>query len=145
MIMACGTGKTFTALRIAERTVPDGEAILFLAPSIALVSQARREWLRQTTRPLNCIVVCSDPYAGGKNEAEDISLSELACPVTSKHDEIAAKLRYAKNTKVVFCTYQSLMQVSAAQTGARRPRPSPSPSRTKPTGPPAPSKPAARK
>ena len=115
MIMACGTGKTFTALRIAERTVPDGEAILFLAPSIALVSQARREWLRQTTRPLNCTVVCSDPYAGGKNEAEDISLSELTCPVTSKPEEIAAKLLYAKKTKVVFCTYQSLMQVSAAQ------------------------------
>ena len=115
MIMACGTGKTFTALRIAERTVPDGEAILFLAPSIALVSQARREWLRQTTRPLSCTVVCSDPYAGGKNEAEDISLSELECPVTSKPDEIAAKLRYAKDTKVVFSTYQSLMQVSEAQ------------------------------
>ena len=115
MIMACGTGKTFTALRIAEKTVPDGGAILFLAPSIALVSQARREWLRQTTRPLSCTVVCSDPYAGGKNEAEDISLSELECPVTSKPDEIAAKLRYAKDTKVVFSTYQSLMQVSEAQ------------------------------
>ena len=115
MIMACGTGKTFTALRIAERTVSDGDAILFLAPSIALVSQARREWLRQTTRPLTCIVVCSDPYAGGRNEAEDISLSELACPVTSKPEEIAAKLRYARHTKAVFCTYQSLMQVSAAQ------------------------------
>ena len=115
MIMACGTGKTFTALRIAEHTVPDGDAILFLAPSIALVSQARREWLRQTTRPLNCTVVCSDPYAGGRNEAEDISLSELTCPVTSKPEETAAKLRTAKHTKVVFCTYQSLMQVSAAQ------------------------------
>ena len=55
------------------------------------------------------------PYAGGKNEAEDISLSELECPVTSKPHEIAAKLRYAKDTKVVFSTYQSLMQVSEAQ------------------------------
>ena len=50
LIMACGTGKTFTALRVAEQIVEDGQRILFAAPTIALVSQARREWLRQTTR-----------------------------------------------------------------------------------------------
>ena len=116
MIMACGTGKTFTSLRIAEHIVPDGGAILFLAPTIALVSQARREWLKQTTRKLSCIVVCSDPYAGGKNEQEDISLSELECPVTSNPEEIARKLAATKDTKAVFCTYQSLMQVCEAQT-----------------------------
>ena len=115
LIMACGTGKTFTALRAAEQIVDDGDAILFLAPSIALVSQARREWLIQTTRKLRCIVVCSDPYAGGKNEAEDISLSELECPVTSDPVEIARKLSDTDDTKVVFCTYQSLKQVSQAQ------------------------------
>ena len=115
LIMACGTGKTFTALRIAERFVPDGEAILFLAPTIALVSQARREWLTHTTRPLSSLVVCSDPYAGGRNEQEDISISELECPVVSNPDEIAAKLAGATNTKVVFCTYQSLMRVAEAQ------------------------------
>ena len=60
LIMACGTGKTYTALRIAEQVVEDGRRILFAAPTIALVSQARREWLRQTTRKLECIVVCSD-------------------------------------------------------------------------------------
>ena len=116
MIMACGTGKTFTSLRIAEHIVPDGGAILFLAPTIALVSQARREWLKHTTRKLSCIVVCSDPYAGGKNEEEDISLSEIECPVTSNPEEIARKLAAAKDTKAVFCTYQSLMQVCEAQT-----------------------------
>jgi predicted helicase len=81
--MACGTGKTFTSLRIAERIVSDGERILFAAPTVALVSQARREWLRQTTRRLECIVVCSDPTAGGRNENEDIRVSELECPVTT--------------------------------------------------------------
>ncbi|MCY4541131.1 MAG: DEAD/DEAH box helicase family protein, partial [Rhodobacteraceae bacterium] len=58
LVMACGTGKTFTSLRIAERIVEDGEHILFAAPSIALVSQARREWLRHTCRKLRSIVVC---------------------------------------------------------------------------------------
>ncbi len=115
LIMACGTGKTFTALRIAESFVPDGEAILFLAPTIALVSQARREWLTHTTRKLSSLVVCSDPYAGGRNEQEDIRISELECPVVSKPGEIAAKLQAARYTQVVFCTYQSLMRVVEAQ------------------------------
>ena len=92
LIMACGTGKTFTSLRIAERMVGDGGRVLFAAPSIALVSQARREWLRQTTRSIQCRVICSDPTAGGRNEREDIGLSELECPVTTDPETIAAFL-----------------------------------------------------
>ena len=118
LIMACGTGKTFTSLRIAERTVKDGQRILFAAPTIALVSQARREWLRQTTRRLECIVVCSDPTAGGRNENEDIRVSELECPVTTDPVEIARSLDDSGDmgTRVVFCTYHSLGRVTEAQT-----------------------------
>jgi len=115
LVMACGTGKTFTALRIAERFVPNDDAMLFLAPTIALVSQARREWLTHTTRHLDSLVVCSDPYAGGRNEQEDIGISELECPVVSNPEEIAARLNAAQRTKVVFCTYQSLTRVVEAQ------------------------------
>ena len=117
LIMACGTGKTFTSLRIAERTVADGRRILFAAPTIALVSQARREWLRQTTRHLECIVVCSDPTAGGRNENEDIRVSELECPVTTDPAEIARSLdgHGDAGTRVVFCTYHSLGRVTEAQ------------------------------
>ena len=50
LVMACGAGKTFSALRIAERRVPTGGRVLFLAPSIALVSQARRERLLHTRK-----------------------------------------------------------------------------------------------
>ena len=114
--MACGTGKTFTALRTAERVVPDGGRILFLAPSIALVSQARREWLRHTVRPLRSMVVCSDRTAGGRGEREDIGLSELECRVTTDPAAIAALLNEeSAGTRAVFCTYQSLPQVMAAQ------------------------------
>jgi len=115
LIMACGTGKTFTALRIAEQIVEDGRRILFAAPTIALVSQARREWLRHTTRKLDCIVVCSDPTAGGRNENEDIRISELECPVTTDPAEIARSLEGEGATRVVFCTYQSLGRVTEAQ------------------------------
>ncbi len=116
LVMACGSGKTFTALRIAEETVAEGGRILFLAPSIALVSQARREWLRHTVRELHSIVVCSDSTAGGRGE-EDIRLSELECPVTTDPTNIAAALTAEAGTGVraVFCTYQSLAQVTAAQ------------------------------
>ena len=115
LVMACGTGKTFTAQRIAEEVVEDGGRILFAAPTIALVSQARREWLRQTTRPLECIVVCSDTTAGGRNESEDIGISELECPVTTDSADIAQALAGNGATRVVFCTYHSLGRVTDAQ------------------------------
>lgn len=115
LIMACGTGKTFTALRIAEQIVKKGGRILFAAPTIALVSQARREWLRHTTRKLDCIVVCSDPTAGGRNENEDIRISELECPVITDPAEIARSLDGEETTRVIFCTYHSLGRVTEAQ------------------------------
>ena len=132
LVMACGTGKTFTSLRIAEQLVEDGQRILFAAPTIALVSQARREWLRQTTRPLSCIVVCSDPTAGGRNENEDIRVSELECPVSTDAAETAQGLVGEGPTRVVFCTYHSLGRVTEAQAehGARSTWRSP----TRPTG-----------
>ena len=114
LIMACGTGKTFTALRIAEQIVEDGQRILFAAPTIALVSQTRREWLRQTTRTLSCIVVCSDSTAGGRSE-EDIRISELECPVSTDPVEIARSLDGEGPTRVVFCTYHSLGRITEAQ------------------------------
>lgn len=115
LIMACGTGKTFTALRIAEEMVSDGGYILFLAPSIALVSQARAEWLQQTGRVLNTTVVCSDSTAS--RGREDTPISELVCPVTTDAERIAKQMREAPTgaTVVVFCTYQSLSCVIEAQ------------------------------
>ena len=115
LIMACGTGKTFTSLRIAEAVVEDGQRILFAAPTIALVSQARREWLRHTTRRLDCIVVCSDRTAGGRGENEDIRISELECPVTTDAAGIAQALKGDGPTRAVFCTYHSLRRVTEAQ------------------------------
>lgn len=116
LIMACGTGKTYAALCITERLVPDGGRILFLAPSIALVSQARREWLRHKTRPLRGLVVCSDRTSGGRGENDDdIRVSELECSVTTDPEKIALTIDNMEDTGVVFCTYQSLAKISEAQ------------------------------
>ena len=119
LVMACGTGKTFTSLRIAERIVPDSGRILFVAPTIALVSQARREWLRHTTRSLDSLVVCSDRSAGGRGE--DIRRSELECPVSTDSARIAEFLGWCGNTRAVFATYHSLGRVTEAQTAHRAP------------------------
>lgn len=110
LIMACGTGKTFTALRIAERI---GGSVLFLAPSITLVSQARREWLRHAAGQMRALVVCSDRESGGSGESDDILVSELECGVTTDPEKIADALSDGVNA--IFCTYQSLEKVSEAQ------------------------------
>ena len=51
MLMACGTGKTFTSLRIAEELAGEGGRVLYLVPSLALMSQTVREWAADTTLP----------------------------------------------------------------------------------------------
>ena len=60
LIMACGTGKTLTALRIAERVAGAGGRVLFAAPSVSLVGQALRDWTQDAELPvprLCCLLV----------------------------------------------------------------------------------------
>lgn len=121
LVMACGTGKTFTSFCISEQLVPDSGRVLYLAPSIALVSQVRREWLRHG-RSLKGLVVCSDKTSGGNKESDDMRITDLECQVTTDPDKIARFLRQkGGGTRVVFCTYQSLAKVSEAQTGHKAP------------------------
>lgn len=115
LIMACGTGKTFVSLKASERLAPDNGRVLFAAPSIALVSQARKEWLTHTERTMTSLVVCSDSTAGGRGESDKAGLDDLVCPVASNPREIADHLRDGKGVKAVFCTYQSLDKVIEAQ------------------------------
>ena len=119
LIMACGTGKTFTALKIAERTAEDagGSArILFAVPSISLLSQTLREWTAQTRLDIRAFAVCSDTKVS--RSAEDYSTVDVAIPVTTDPDTLAGHMAHRKRSKgltVVFTTYQSLPTVAAAQ------------------------------
>lgn len=66
LIMACGTGKTFTALRLAEEVAAhrgNKAKILFLVPSISLLSQTPREWTAQSNLDMRTVAVCSDTKA----------------------------------------------------------------------------------
>ncbi|WJY69104.1 DEAD/DEAH box helicase [Corynebacterium auris] len=119
LIMACGTGKTFTALRLAEQMAENngGKArVLFLVPSIALLSQTLREWTAQATMEMRSFAVCSDTKAS--RAAEDIAPYDLEVPVSTsggKLAEIFASGKHAKGLHVVFSTYQSLPAVHDAQ------------------------------
>ncbi|OKX96156.1 DEAD/DEAH box helicase [Corynebacterium glutamicum] len=119
LIMACGTGKTFTALRLAERVADSsgGRArVLFLVPSIALLSQSLKEWTAQTQVDLRSYAVCSDTKVS--RGAEDIASYDLEVPVSTNGHDIAERLghrRRAAGLTVVFSTYQSLPAIHEAQ------------------------------
>ena len=121
LIMACGTGKTFTSLKIAETLVPDGGQVLFLVPSISLISQTLSEWSAQSEKPLNCFAVCSDPKVGTKkNDEEDITTHDLAFPAHTNPRLLVKQINgmkaaKKKNITAIFSTYQSIAVISDAQ------------------------------
>ncbi|MFQ0812711.1 damage-inducible protein [Brucella anthropi] len=121
LIMACGTGKTFTSLKIAEDVAGEGKLVLFLVPSLALMSQTVREWTADTGTPLRSFAVCSDTQVGKRRQSNDdiaeIDVLDLAFPATTnaaKLSESAGKAVPDKMT-VVFATYQSIQVVADAQ------------------------------
>ena len=115
LILPCGVGKTFTALKLAEESVGAGGTVLYLVPSIALLGQAMREWSRQAGMLHRYIGICSDEKAG--RQSEDAHISELAIPVTTDAETIARALTVDAPNKmtVVFSTYQSLPRIAEAQ------------------------------
>jgi predicted helicase len=122
LIMACGTGKTFTALKLAERMADDagGSArVLFLVPSISLLSQSLREWTAQSELDMRAFAVCSDTKVGRLRSTEDFNVHDVPIPVTTDPAKLVDEMSYRKRAKgltVVFSTYQSLPTVAKAQT-----------------------------
>jgi predicted helicase len=122
LIMACGTGKTFTALKLVEETIAVGGSVLFLAPSISLISQSLREWSAQTETPMRFLAVCSDTTVGkGRrttNRSEDISAHDLVIPPTTTAEKVALHGNPARDPErvtVTFSTYQSIDVIAGAQ------------------------------
>ncbi len=118
LIMACGTGKTFTSLRLAEKVVPLGGTVLFLMPSIALLSQTLKEWTIQAEVPIRSFAVCSDVSVGKRRTEEDIPITDLAFPATTNASALVKQFSQGDGSDkltVIFSTYQSLPVISKAQ------------------------------
>ncbi len=118
LIMACGTGKTYTSLKIMEAL--DSKIMLFLAPSIALLSQTFREYAQEKSEPFYASIVCSDDKTGqSKNEDnDDINFSELPLkPSTRLEDILSVHKKAQKENKrfIIFSTYQSALRIKEAQ------------------------------
>ena len=89
LIMACGTGKTFTSLKIAETLAGKGKRVLFLVPSLSLLSQTLTEWPQESETPLHSFAVCSDSEIGkkkgkGDDDAVQTFAHELRYPATTE-------------------------------------------------------------
>jgi predicted helicase len=111
LIMACGTGKTFTSLKIAESMAGAGKRVLFLVPSLSLLSQTLTEWTQESATPLHSFAVCSDSDVGKKRKKDDDVVQtfthELRYPATTEADKLAKEmsLRHdAHHMSVVFST-----------------------------------------
>lgn len=124
LIMACGTGKTFTALRIAENETQGCGLVLFLVPSIALLGQTLREWTTFAKEEIRAICICSDAEVSKKKSKDDdqvsMSVIDLALPASTNVKNILHQFNYHSKTNkkgmtIVFSTYQSIDVIAAAQ------------------------------
>ncbi|MDC5098716.1 DEAD/DEAH box helicase family protein [Acinetobacter baumannii] len=126
LIMACGTGKTFTSLRIAEELAGRGKNVLFLVPSLALLSQTLDEWTQDTMIGLRSFAVCSDSDVGKKKDDDNIvvGISDLKFPATTNPQSLVKAFKARdlfkpneanEDMNVVFSTYHSIDVISEAQ------------------------------
>lgn len=124
LIMACGTGKTFTSLRIAEGVVGNNGTVLFLVPSIALLGQTLREWSADALEDINPICICSDAEVSRKkvlnDDTDTYSVIDLALPASTSVTQILKQFESIENSNkkgltVVFSTYQSIDVIAKTQ------------------------------
>ncbi len=116
--MACGTGKTYTSLKIMEALDP--KIMLFLAPSIALLSQTFREYAQEKSEPFYASIVCSDDKVGKSKDEDndDINFSELPIKASTRLEDILSVLEKAQKENkrfIIFSTYQSALRIKEAQ------------------------------
>lgn len=128
LIMACGTGKTFTAIRLAEKFAEQngGHArVLFMVPSLALMSQSISEFSNEVEGPFHAYAVCSDTKVGREKKRSgayadlaDLRVEDLQLPATTDGVDLAVAMNanpLDEGLEVVFSTYHSIDAVSEAQ------------------------------
>ena len=122
LIMACGTGKTYTSLKMMETLLGGKGLVLFMVPSIALLGQTLNAWTFDAAKPIKAICICSDAKASRKSSKDFDdnfeSIVDLALPASTDAKSVMNQLLAYQDYDglvVVFSTYQSIDAVSAAQ------------------------------
>lgn len=127
LIMAPGTGKTFTSMAIAEELAKKKSGIfrvLYLVPSIQLLSQTLRSWTADTNYNMDAIAVCSDKKVTKKesnDEFDDIAVTDIGYPATTSTEKLLEYQKHIEskaskgNFLTVFSTYQSIDVIIEAQ------------------------------
>jgi predicted helicase len=119
MIMACGTGKTYTSLKIIEQETVGKGLILYMVPSIALLGQGLNNWMTDTKFRMKAVCICSDPKASERSYDEDeTSIIDNPLPASTNISTIRKQLISYQNIDglvVVFSTYQSIDAIAEAQ------------------------------
>lgn len=117
LIMACGTGKTFTALKIAEAVTNGVGNVLFLVPSISLLNQTLVEWSAQTKYDYRIYAICSDSKASRTSDNIN-SITDLVIPATTDVNKLINRYKSSDSENTLnffFSTYQSIEVVSDCQ------------------------------
>lgn len=118
MIMACGTGKTYTSLKIVENETKGNGLVLYMVPSIALLSQGLKSWTEDSQYKLKPVCICSDAKASQNVDDDENNLLDMSFPASTNVDTIVKHLKFYQakgDFIVVFSTYQSIDVVSKAQ------------------------------
>lgn len=130
LIMAPGTGKTYTSMVIAEKMAEKKDGpfrVLYLVPSIQLLSQSLRGWTADSKYryDMDTFAVCSDrkvtKKVKGENEFEDIAAADLGYPATTDYEKLLERQKGIDSADTqseflaVFSTYQSIDVIIEAQ------------------------------
>ncbi|NTQ03458.1 DEAD/DEAH box helicase [Enterococcus faecium] len=123
LIMAPGTGKTFTSLKLVEKmakqTNKETFNVLYLVPSIQLLSQTLIGWNNDTELSMHSFAVTSDRNASKKKNADEISAKDIGFPATTDSEKLLSNYKKIENNQrdltVVYSTYQSIEVLHEAQ------------------------------
>lgn len=123
LIMAPGTGKTFTSLKLVEKmakqTNKETFNVLYLVPSIQLLSQTLIGWNNDTELSMHSFAVTSDRNASKKKNDDELSAKDIGFPATTDSDKLLYNYKKIENNQrdltVVYSTYQSIEVLHEAQ------------------------------
>ena len=104
VVMACGSGKTYTGLKIIEAL--NSNLVLVTVPTLALIKQIKKNYFKDATEPFDYIFVCSD-FTVDKDKNKIKNDSEAIRTFLNKQTD---------KTRIVFSTYQSVKKVADACT-----------------------------